>query len=295
MPTVIEAEGLTKFYGATRGIEDLSFSVGAGEVFGFLGPNGAGKTTTIRLLLDLLRPTRGRVRIFGLDPHDDLVAVHRRVGYLPGELALYERMTGAAYLRMIDALRDERDGRAARLAAQLDLDLTRRIADLSHGNKQKLGLVQAFAYEPDLLVLDEPTQGLDPLVQQEFYALVAEAKARGASILLSSHIMPEVERTCDRVAIIREGSLAAIEDVGSLKARAVRAVEFHFASPVEASVFEGLPGVRDVRVRGDVVTLTVEGTMDAVVKAAARCTVVGVHTREPSLEDVFLAFYGGAR
>ena len=289
----IEVEHLTKYYGSTRGVERLSFTVEPGEVFGFLGPNGAGKTTTIRLLLDLLRPSRGTIRVLGLDPRRDVLEVHRRVGYLPGELALYERLTGETFLDMVDALRGERDGRTRRLADRLDLDLTRRIGTLSHGNRQKFGLVLAFAYEPDLLVLDEPTQGLDPLVQQEFYALVQEARDRGAAVFLSSHVMPEVERTCDRVAIVRAGELAAIEDVGHLKTRSVRTVEIHLAGPADAAAFRDLPGVRSAQARGDVVVLSVEGSIDPVVKAAARHEVIDLVTHEPSLEDVFLAFYGG--
>ncbi len=195
---LIAAAGLTKYYGKTRGIEDLTFSVDEGEVFGFLGPNGAGKTTTIRCLLDFIRPTRGGVTIFGLDPRRDGPRVHARIGYLPGELALYERLTGERYLDDFATFRGgvPRD-RYASLAERLGLDITKHIRDLSHGNKQKVGLVQAFMHRPDLLILDEPTQGLDPLVQQVFYAMLDEERGRGATVFLSSHVMPEVERVCD--------------------------------------------------------------------------------------------------
>jgi ABC-2 type transport system ATP-binding protein len=291
---VIEAEGLTKRYGRARGVEDLTFAVRTGEAFGFLGPNGAGKTTTIRTLLDFVRPTSGTVRVFGLDPRREGVRVHGRVGYLPGELALYERMTGEEVLRSFVELR--RGGpavraRAAQLAERLGVDLSRRIHELSHGNKQKIGLVQAFMHDPDLLILDEPTQGLDPLVQQTFYAMVTEERARGATIFLSSHVMPEVERLCDRVGIIREGHLAAVADIAEVKKKALRRIEFRFAEPVDASAFERVPGVKKVTVHGDSLLLSVEGSVDALVKEAARHQVVSLETHEPSLEEAFLAFY----
>jgi len=296
--TVIEARSLTKRYGSSRGVEDLTFDVRRGEAFGFLGPNGAGKTTTIRTLLDFIRPTSGTVRIFGLDPRREGVRVHRRVGYLPGELALYERMTGHAFLRAFAELRgagEPGSGGASRigeLAERLDLDLSRRIHELSHGNKQKIGLVQAFMHGPELLVLDEPTQGLDPLVQQTFYAMVREEQHdRGAAVFLSSHVMPEVERICDRVGIIRDGRLATVADIGELKAKVLRRVEFHFDEPVPASAFDRLPGVKEVSAHGDSLLLSVEGSLDAVIKEAARHHVISLETREPNLEEAFLAFY----
>jgi len=290
---VIEADSLTKFYGSSRGIEDLTFEVAEGEVFGYLGPNGAGKTTTIRTILDFIRPTSGTVRVFGLDPTRATADIHARCGYLPGELALYERMTGHEYLRTFGALRGWSDGqRVTSIAEHLALDLTKPIHALSHGNKQKVGLVQAFMHRPDLLILDEPTQGLDPLMQQEFYRLIEEAREWGASVFLSSHVMPEVERVCDRVGIIREGNLAAVADIGDLKGRARRRVELHFDGPADGAAFSGLPGVHDVEVHGESLSLTIAGPIDPVVKTAARYTVVLMTTHDPSLEDVFLEFYG---
>ncbi|MDH4113162.1 MAG: ABC transporter ATP-binding protein [Actinomycetota bacterium] len=290
---IIEASALTKRYGSARGVEDLSFEVGEGEVFGFLGPNGAGKTTTIRTMLDVIRPTSGTLRIFGLDPRTDGVRVRDRAGYLPGELALYERLTGSDYVRTFASLRH---GVAwpyvEDLADRLSLDLSRKIADLSHGNKQKIGLVQAFMHRPDLLILDEPTQGLDPLVQQTFYALLEQQRERGVTVFLSSHVMPEVERVCDRVAIVREGRLVAVEDIGELKARARRRLDLHFDGPAPTEAFARLPSVRRAEPNGDALMLTVEGPLDAVIKEAARFTVVNVETREPSLEDLFLAYFG---
>jgi ABC-2 type transport system ATP-binding protein len=290
---VISADRLTKFYGHDRGIEDLTFSVGAGEVFGFLGPNGAGKTTTIRTMLDFIRPTSGAVRLFGLDAHHRGPEIHARVGYLPGELSLYERLTGERYLRDFAAFRGGVDFAYAQdLAVRLGLDLAKRIKDLSHGNKQKVGLVQAFMHRPDLLIMDEPTQGLDPLVQQTFYGILDEERERGTTVFLSSHVMPEVERVCDRVGIIREGRLATVSDIGDLKARVRRRIELHFDGPAPRAAFEGLSGVRDVRTHGDELSLAIEGSVDPVIKEAARHTVVNVETHEPSLEDLFLAYFG---
>jgi ABC-2 type transport system ATP-binding protein len=290
---VIVAEQLTKSYGKQRGVIDLSFTVHPGEVFGYLGPNGAGKTTTIRTMLDFIRPTSGRVSLFGLDSRRDGIEVHRRTGYLPGERALYERLTGGEFLAHFAALRGGVNWSFVReLAGRLDCDLGAPIRALSHGNKQKVGLIQAFMHRPELLILDEPTQGLDPLVQQEFHKVVEEVRADGSTVFLSSHVMPEVERLCDRVAIIREGRLIAIEDIGDLKAHALRTIEIHFARPVPAGVFSGLPGVREVEAHGDTLRLMMAGPLDAIVKAAGRFEVVDLASHEPSLEDVFLAFYG---
>jgi beta-exotoxin I transport system ATP-binding protein len=295
---VIEVRSLTKRYGASRGVENLTFEVRAGEAFGFLGPNGAGKTTTIRTLLDFIRPTSGSVRLFGMDPRRQGVQVHRRIGYLPGELALYERLTGESFLRAFAEIRsgDRADphswAQIAQLADRLGLDLSRPIRELSHGNKQKIGLVQAFMHRPELLILDEPTQGLDPLVQQVFYAMVQEEQQqRGAAVFLSSHVMPEVERICDRVGIIRDGYLATVADIGELKAKALRRIEFHFDAPVAPSAFEHLPGVKGVSAHGETLLLSVEGHVDAVIKEAAKHPLVSLETREPNLEEAFLAFY----
>jgi ABC-2 type transport system ATP-binding protein len=289
---VIAAERFTKSYGPARGVEDLTFTVEPGEVFGYLGPNGAGKTTTIRTMLDLIRPTSGEITVFGMRPREDAPAIHARMGYLPGELALYDKMSG---IDLLEAFGSFRGGvpraRIEELARRLDLDLTRKIRSLSHGNRQKVGLVQAFVHEPELLILDEPTQGLDPLMQQEFYAMIDEVKSRGATVFLSSHVMPEVERVCDRVAIIREGRLVTVADIGDLKARALRRLELHFDAPVPAAAFAALPSVRDAEAHGDVIRLTIQGAVDPVVKEAAKHTVVSVVSEEPSLEEIFLTIY----
>jgi ABC-2 type transport system ATP-binding protein len=292
VPAVVVADHLTKSYGKSRGVIDLEFEVRAGEVFGYLGPNGAGKSTTIRTMLDFLRPTSGRITVLGLDPTADGPELRRRVGYVPGEFGLYERLTARRYLQTFTSLRaGAGEDRVEDLARRLNLDLDVRIKELSHGNKRKVGLIQGFMHEPDLLVLDEPTQGLDPLVQQEFYAMIDEARDRGATVFLSSHVMPEVERVCDRVAIIRDGRLITVDDVGDLKAKALRTVEFHFDGPVPATAFATLASVVEAEQRGDSVVMTVRGPLDEVVKEAARHTVVNIQTREPSLEDIFLEAY----
>lgn len=291
---VIRLESLTKFYGETRALHDIDLTVRAGEVFGYLGPNGAGKTTTIRALFDFIRPTSGKATVLGLDSQADAREIRRRVDYLPGDIALYDRMTGRELLKFLANLRGGVDWNyVEQLAERFQSDLNPRIRMLSRGNKQKIGLIQAFMKRPELIIMDEPTAGLDPLMQQEFYALVEEVKAEGRTIFISSHIVPEVERICDRVGIIREGELATVEDVHVLKGRALHQLEFRFAQSVPPEVFANLPGVQDVVVEGTTLNCTVVGSPDAMVKAAANYEVVGLTSREASLEDVFLAFYGG--
>jgi ABC-2 type transport system ATP-binding protein len=290
---VIVVENLTKYYGKQRGVIELTFGVRPGEVFGYLGPNGAGKTTTIRTLLDFIRPTSGHATVLGMDTRVDAVEIHRRVGYLPGEFSLYDRLTGGEYLMYLGNLRGGVPrGRISELAERLDLDLSARIATLSHGNRQKLGLVQAFMHRPELLILDEPTSGLDPLMQQVFYRIVEETRSDGRTVFLSSHVMPEVERVCDRVGIIRDGQLAAVEDIGDLRAKEVRTLEIRFGDPVPTSEFDAVPGVRQVQPVGDALRITVAGEMDAVVKRAARFPIVDLKSHEPTLEEIFLTFYG---
>ena len=291
---VIQTRQLTKSYGRHRGIEDVTFDVTRGEVFGFLGPNGAGKTTTIRLLMDLIRPTAGAAWIFGLDVRAQGLEVRRRVGYLPGELRLYEGMRSEDLLRYLGHLRGGVGwAEVKRLADRLGADLDRRIGELSSGNKQKVGLIQALMHRPDLLILDEPTAGLDPLIQHEIHALLSEAVADGRSVFLSSHILPEVEALCHRVGIIREGRLVAVEEIDALKGRALRRLEIQFAAPVPPAAFANLAGVQDVSTQDSVVRCTVVGSLDAVIKAAARFEVVNVVSHEPGLEEIFLAYYGG--
>ena len=291
--SVIETEKLTKFYGSHLGIVDVDLSVGQGEVFGFLGPNGAGKTTTIRLLLDLLRPTSGRACVFGIETTADPVAIHRRIGYLPGEFALFDRLTGGQTIEYFANLRGGVDPLyQADLIARFDLDPSRRFKEYSKGNKQKVGLVIALQHRPDLLILDEPTSGLDPLVQQTFFGLLRETVAEGRTAFLSSHILDEVEQTCDRVAIIREGRIVTVDRVAALRDLAYHEVELRFAAPVAASVFASLPGVSDVVAIDGGLRMRVTGSMAPIVEAAAGRGLVDFETREPSLEQTFLAQYG---
>ncbi len=290
---VIETERLTKSYGSHRGIIDVDLAVREGEVFGFLGPNGAGKTTTIRTLLDLVRPTSGVARVFGIESSADPVAIHRRIGYLPGEFALYDRLTGAQTIRYFANLRGGVDATyQASLLERLDLDPSRRFREYSKGNKQKVGLIIALQHRPDLLILDEPTAGLDPLVQQGFFGILRELVAEGRTAFVSSHILSEVEKSCDRVAIIREGRLVKVDTVEGLRDLAHHQVELRFAGPVPESEFAALAGVTDVQVDDHVLRLRVSGAITPVVQAAARYELLDFVSREPSLEETFLAQYG---
>jgi ABC-2 type transport system ATP-binding protein len=291
--SVIETQQLTKYYGTQRGIVEVDLAVEEGEVYGFLGPNGAGKTTTIRLLLDLLRPTSGRAFVFGIETSSDPVAIHRRIGYLPGEFALFDRLTGGQTIDYFANLRGGVDPLyQADLVARFDLDPSRRFKEYSKGNKQKVGLVIALQHRPDLLVLDEPTSGLDPLVQQTFFELLRETVAEGRTAFLSSHILGEVERTCDRVAIIRDGRVVTVDRVEALRGLAHHVVELRFGAPVDPSAFASLPGVSEVTSIDGGLRMRVFGSMAPVVETAARRGLVEFETREPSLEQTFLAQYG---
>jgi ABC-2 type transport system ATP-binding protein len=293
MPAIIETEKLTKYYGRQRGIIDVDLAVEQGEVFGFLGPNGAGKTTTIRTFLDLIRPTSGTARVFGIEASADPVAIHRRIGYVPGEFALYDRLTGRQTLEYFANLRGGVD-RAYQdsLIARFDLDPSRRFNQYSKGNKQKVGVIIALQHRPELLILDEPTAGLDPLVQQTFFVTLREAVDDGATIFLSSHILSEVEKSADRVAIIREGRIVKVGTVDALRDLAHHQVELRFAGEVPAAEFAGLPGVSEVEVEDHVLKMRVAGAITPVVQAAARHELLDFVSREPSLEETFLAQYG---
>ena len=289
---VIRTRGLTKSYGSVAAVVDADMEVQRGEVFGYLGPNGAGKTTTIRVLLDHIRPTSGSATVFGMDTRANSVAIKRRVGYLPGEFSLYDSMTGEEVLTYMANLRGDVDWDYTRdLADRLDANLGREFSQLSRGNKQKVGLIQAFMHRPELIVLDEPTGGLDPLVQQTFYDMIDEVKADGRTVFFSSHNLPEVERVCDRVAFIRGGRLIAVEDVNDIVQKAFHRFEARIADDFTAEEFQSVPGVAAVSVSGDAVTFDVIGSPDAVVKTLARHSVTKLFTHESALEDVFLAYY----
>ena len=290
---IIRTEQLTKSYGSAREIIDVDLVVEQGEVFGFLGPNGAGKTTAIRTILDLIRPTSGKAFVFGIESTADPVAIHRRIGYLPGEFTLYDRLTGSQTLTYFANLRGGVDrAYQADLIERFDLDPSRRFREYSKGNKQKVGLVAALQHKPELLILDEPTSGLDPLVQQTFSAVIRETVADGRTVFLSSHVLSEVEKTCDRVAIIRDGRLVRVDRVDALRDLAHHQVELRFAGPVPAEAFEHLPGVSDVSADDHVLRLRVAGPISPVVQAAAKFELLDFVSREPSLEETFLAEYG---
>jgi ABC-2 type transport system ATP-binding protein len=288
----IRTQGMVKTYGKTRGLAGLDLEVQAGEVYGFLGPNGAGKTTTIRLLLDLIRPTSGAAQVLGIDPQVDGVALRRRVGYLAGDFLVDGRQTGRELLTYLGNLRGGvPKTKIAALAERLDLDIERKIKGLSRGNRQKIGVVQAFMHDPEILILDEPTSGLDPFLQQEFASMAREATAEGRTVFMSSHIMSEVQQVADRVGIIRDGKLVTLERVEDLRERSMRSVVIHFAEPVTPEAFADVPGVRDVHVDGAVLRCRLDGVADALVKAAARHTVVTLSVEEADLEELFFHHY----
>ena len=292
MSAVIHSEKLTKYYGKHRGMIDIDLDVNEGEAFGFLGPNGAGKTTMIRTLLDHIRPTSGRATVFGIETTADPVAIHRRLGYLPGEFALYDKLTGGQTLDYFANLRGGIDrAYQQELIGRLDVDPSRKFREYSKGNKQKIGLIIALQHKPDLLLMDEPTSGLDPLIQQEFYGVIREAKSEGRTVFLSSHILSEVEKTCDRVAIIRDGRLTRVDRTEALRDLAHHTVELVFTGPVQAAEFEALPGVSDVVAAGHVLRMKVSGNIAPVVRAAAKYELADFVSREPSLEETFLAEY----
>jgi beta-exotoxin I transport system ATP-binding protein len=288
----IETEALTKRYGRHRGIEDVSFEVRPGEVFGFLGPNGAGKTTTIRTLLDLIHPTSGAARIFGLDSRRDSVAIRTRLGNLPGDFGFGRETPGREAVRLLSRLRGV-DGaaRAEELARRFRADLDRPLGQLSRGNRQKIGLILATFHRPELLILDEPTSGLDPLMQEEFLALVAEERERGCAVFLSSHELDEVQRVCDRVGIVRGGRLVAVERIADLLGKARRRFTVETRDPSGLERLRALAGVADLEIADGRATFTAGGDLDAVVRELAGHHVLDLEATHPSLEEVFLGYY----
>jgi ABC-2 type transport system ATP-binding protein len=287
-------QGLTKSYGKVRALRGVDLEVQRGEIFGYLGPNGAGKTTTIRCLLDLIRPDGGAVRVLGIDPQAGPVEVHAHTGYLPGELQLDPNMSVEGALRYFNSLRGNKVdwGFVRQLTRRLDLPLKPPIKNLSHGNKQKVGIVQALMHHPQLLLLDEPTLGLDPLMQHEVYRLLKEAQADGATVFFSSHIMSEVETVAERVAIIREGVIVEVAETASLINRALHRARIRFKQPVDISSLSNIPGVVVLSQDDSTsVLLQVEGEMDDLIKALAAFPVSDFETERSSLEDIFLAYY----
>ena len=287
--------GLVKDYGQVHAVRGIDLEVRHAEVFGFLGPNGAGKTTTIRCILDLLRPTAGRIEVFGLDPRRDGVAVRRRIAYVPGELRLPERQTGHQLVAAIARLRGGlAAGRERELAERLGLDLSRRLRDLSSGNRRKVALLLAFAADAELLVLDEPTNGLDPLMQHEFLRLVREARDAGTTIFLSSHVLSEVQRAADRVAVLRAGKIVAQGTVEELRGRARQRVDVWFVDAPPTAELAALPGLQDQLVEGHRFAAMLSGPIQPLLEVLARHPVATMLVEEPDLEDAFLDLYEAA-
>ncbi len=301
--SVINIRGLSKTYGSgkkqTLALNRLDLSVAQGEIFGYLGPNGAGKTTTIRLLLDLIRPSAGSATIFGLDIRADSVEIHRRIGFFPAELSLWEGRTGDQIINYVASVRGDTKGivkHADELAERLDLDTSKKVRDLSSGNKRKLGLVIAMMHSPELLILDEPTGGLDPLVQQTFHEMMDEYRAKGKTVFLSSHVLSEVQAICDRVGILRDGELKAVESVEKITNVEFQWVDVVFRDAVPAGLqqqLERLPAVTNVSTNGTRVRMRMVGDFDPLLRVISGGYVETLHIEEPSLEEIFLAFYSG--
>ncbi|MDO8506395.1 MAG: ABC transporter ATP-binding protein [Candidatus Limnocylindria bacterium] len=292
MTSAIETKSLTKDYGNGHGIFDLDLAVNEAEVFGFLGPNGAGKTTSIKLLMGMTHATRGSATVFGLDADRDAVAVKKKVGYVPGELPQFGGWRGSEIVAYLAGIRgDLDDAEVTSVAKRLDLDLSRKYREYSHGNKQKLALLLAFAPKPTLLILDEPTSGLDPLHQQEFYGLVRDARTRGATIFISSHVLSEVEQICDRVGIVREGHLATVGRVAELSGIHAHRVEIELADAAAAERLRTTPGLEQVTVDGARLSGMYRGSFEPLMAALAAERVVSLVSREPTLEEIFLSYY----
>lgn len=291
--SAIHTEGLTKHYGDVAALVDLDLDVVEGEVFGFLGPNGAGKTTMIRTILDEIRPTAGRASILGMDTHDRAVDIRHSIGYVPGDLALYPNLTGRDTLTYFANLRGGVDwSHVDELTERLGADLSKKVGNLSSGNRQKVGLIQAFMNKPRVLIMDEPSSGLDPLVQREFQKMMREVAADGRTVFLSSHTLSEVQRVADRVGIIRHGHLIALESVTGLRSKAIRQVELDFDTPVESGVFAAIPGVHDVTVEKHRAVFSFDGKMaELLASVADRYEVVDISTHEADLEEIFLTYY----
>jgi ABC-2 type transport system ATP-binding protein len=290
----IQTSELSKDYGLGHGLFDLDLQVASQEVFGYLGPNGAGKSTTIRCLMGLIHPTFGSAHIFGLDCQRDAVAVKRKVGYMPGEMPQFGSLRGKEVVAYLGGMRGGADpGLVRTIAERFDLDLSRRFREYSSGNKKKLGILLAFMHRPDLLILDEPTGGLDPLNQQEFYRLLRDTRDNGATVFLSSHILSEVEHVCDRVGIIRAGRLVKVAELDEIHRIRLHRLELEFApdTSIPEAAIRSAAGVEDVSVGDHKVTCTVRGAVDPLLKALQDATVTNMVSREPSLEEIFLAYY----
>lgn len=293
MTLAIRTESLTKHYGEVKALIDLSLEVRMGEVFGFLGPNGSGKTTMIRTVLDLIRPTEGRAEILGMDTHEEAVEIRNHIGYVPGDLAMYPNLTGRDTLTYFANLRGGVDwSYVDELAERLSVDLDVKVGNYSSGNRQKVGIIQAFMNRPQVLVMDEPSTGLDPLVQREFQKMMREIAADGRCVFLSSHTLSEVQRVADRVGIIRHGRLVDVESVHDLRSKAIRRVELFFDTDIDASIFEAVAGVREAKANQTSIVLSFDGHMDQLLKTATdHYHLVDITSQEADLEEIFLTYY----
>jgi len=288
---IIVIDQLKKSYGKIQAVNGISMSVEHGEIFGFLGPNGAGKTTTIRCMLDVIRPTRGTIRVLGLDAQRDKLALHQYIGYLPGDVHLPGQMTGKQIINYFSRLQGSEPVLLRDLVARFDVEMKRPLKGYSKGMRQKIGIVLAFMCDPQVLILDEPTSGLDPLLQKVFNEFLLEEQARGKTIFMSSHIMSEVEKVCHRIAVIRKGELVTVEEVETLREKAGQRVTVEFGDPVTEEELTRIPGVSMVKKSNGHYQFNVSGSMDPLIKALSRHEVIRLQVEEAPLEEVFLKFY----
>jgi len=289
--TIVKVSNLTKFYGKTKGIEKVSFEIYEGEIYGLMGPNGAGKTTTLRSMLNLISSDSGKTNILGKDVNELSSKEISHISYLPGEFEMYSNLTGKQYLTYISNLRNAKTNNIHLLSDQLDLDLNKKINALSKGNKQKIGIVQAFMNSPKLAILDEPTSGLDPLKQQEFQNIVKEQNKEGCSVLLSSHILNEIEDLCEKVGIIKDGTLIASEQISALKNKTIKKYEVTFENPPSENKLSEIKGIYDLKIKDEIATFTIKGNIDDMIKTISKFTVINLRILEPDLEEIFLTYY----
>jgi ABC-2 type transport system ATP-binding protein len=295
MESVIQTENLTKFYGKSRGIESVNITVNRGDIFGFLGPNGAGKSTTIRTLLDYIRPSSGSASIFGLDSHRDTVRIKKRIGYIPGDFGLFGNMTGWKYLEYFGRVRGGYDAETAKTyARKLDIKLDRKMKEYSRGMRQKVAIIQAFMNDPDLIIMDEPTNGLDPLVQQTFMDMIHDEAGHGTTIFMSSHVLSDVEKVCNRVAIIKGGKIATEEKVEDLRKKSGNNIQVKFAEEINPATFAMAGVVNPVRQNG-YLRMTVTGNMESVLGEISRHKVADITIHPMTLEEIFMHYYEGGK